>query len=214
MTRFIFFLIYVSIYTFHSYSNTTNEEWKNITATAIQNTAKELNSAMPLRSYVDIILKQIVEDLSNQVGRTNEAFTKRITETRYGKNVLEGIHNQTALKVNEMTRNITKIEKEIADKEGYLALVQMRLANRAQRPGVELCKDAVQDTLLRELETLRETVGNLNQMLMEVFGGFVYIFFVGIKKYNFFVFSPGQHCGICCTHKSVRKKKSMSRQTV
>lgn len=123
---------------------------------------------MPLRSYVDIILKQIVEDLSNQVGRTNEAFTKRITETRYAKNVLEGIHNQTALKVNEMTRNITKIEKEIADKEGYLALVQMRLANRAQRPGVELCKDAAQDTLLRELETLRETVGHLNQMLMEV----------------------------------------------
>lgn len=44
----------------------------------------------------------------------------------------------------------------------------MRLANRAQRPSVELCKDAVQDTLLKELKTLRETVANLNQILLEV----------------------------------------------
>lgn len=139
-----------------------------MTQTGIQNTAKELNSAMPLRSYVDIILKQSVEDLINQVGRTNESFAKRISETRYQKTVLENIHNQTAQKVNDITRNITRIEKEIADKEGYLALVQMRLANRAQRPGTELCRDKVQDTLINELQLLRNTVGSLNQALAEV----------------------------------------------
>lgn len=100
--------------------------------------------------------------------RTNEAFIKRITENRYAKTVLERIHNQTAGKVNDITRNITMLEKELAEKEGYLALVQMRLGNRAQRPDVELCKDTVQYALMQELITLRETVGNLNQMLAEV----------------------------------------------
>lgn len=147
------------------------------TRVAIQNTAKELNSAKPLRSYIDIILKQFVEDMSNQVGRTNEAFIKRISETRYAKTVLENIHNLTAQKVNDMSRNITNLEKELADKEGFVALCQMRLANRAQRPGVELCQDQAQLMLVEELTKLREIVGKLSQMLAQVkcFPMFLYI---------------------------------------
>lgn len=149
-------------------SNTTTQEWIEYTRENIQNTSKELNSAKPLRSYIDIILKQVVEDLSNQVGRTNEAFEKRITETRYAKTVLEDIHNQTARKVNDMCRNITNLEKELAEKEGYVSLCQSRLANRAQRPGIELCQDNVQKTLIDELTSLRATVGSLSQMLTQV----------------------------------------------
>lgn len=152
---------------FQTNSATTNEEWIECTRVGIQNTAKELNSAKQLRSYIDIILSQIVDDLTNQVGRTNESFVKRISETRYAKTVLEGIHNQTALKVNDVTRNITKLEKELAEKEGFLTLVQMRLANRAHRPGVELCQDSAHNALLDELRTLRETVGTLNQSLAQ-----------------------------------------------
>lgn len=150
------------------FSNTTTQEWMEYTRDNIQNTSKELNSAKPLRSYIDIILKQVVEDLSNQVGRTNEAFEKRITETRYAKTVLEDIHNQTARKVNDMCRNITSLEKELAEKEGYVSLCQSRLANRAQRPGIELCQDNVQKTLIEELSSLRATVGSLSQMLTQV----------------------------------------------
>lgn len=134
---------------------------------AIQNTAKELNSAKPLRSYIDIILAQIVDDLSNQVGRTNEAFGKRISETRYAKTVQEGIHNQTAQKVNEMSMLIGRLETELNDKEGYVALCQMRLGNRAQRPGIELCQDEAQQALTGELRTLRQTVGTLSQTLAQ-----------------------------------------------
>lgn len=94
---------------------------KNIAATA-----RELTSAKPLRSYVDILLKQVVEDLENQVSRTNEAYKKRISEMRYTKIKLENLHRESSNQVNEITRNITKLEKELADKEGYIALVQMR----------------------------------------------------------------------------------------
>lgn len=120
-----------------------------------------------MESYIDIILKQIVEDLTNQINRTNEAFNKRISETRYVKNRLEDIHNETFKQVMEMRKNLTRLEKELAEMEGYLALTQMRLANRCQRPGAELCKDNPQETLMTELLNIRKTVGSLNQMFAE-----------------------------------------------
>lgn len=188
--NYLFFIILFQVSFFCS--NTTTPEWIEYTKQGIQNTAKELNSAKPLRSYIDIILKQIVEDLSNQVVRTNEAFTKRISETRYAKTVLEGIHNQTALKVNNMSRNITNLEKELADKEGYLCLCQMRLANRAQRNGVELCQDSVQKSLIDELKTLRFTVGNLNQILTQVNYNVISRICFG-KLFFFFIYSQNPH---------------------
>lgn len=102
------------------------------------------------------------------MARTNNAYKKRICETRYAKIRLENLHRESSNQVNEVTRNITRLEKELADKEGYLALAQMRLANRAQRPGVEMCRDAVQDTLVRELNALKETCAKLARMLEEV----------------------------------------------
>lgn len=121
-----------------------------------------------MRSYIDILLRQVVEDIETQVSRTNESFKKRISETRYAKIRLENLHRESSNQVNEITRNITRLEKELADKEGYIALVQTRLANRTQRPGVEMCKDLVHDTLVSELRMLRETCAKLRKMLEEV----------------------------------------------
>ena len=71
-------------------------------------------------------------------------------------------------KVNDLTRNITKLEKELAEKERYVALSQMRLGNRAQRIGIELCKDKAQDTLMRELMALKDTYTKLSHMIDQV----------------------------------------------
>lgn len=71
-----------------------------------------------------------------------------------------------------MTRNITNLEKELAEKERYVALSQMRLGNRAQRVGIELCKDKAQDTLMRELKALKDTYQKLSFMIDQVRPGF------------------------------------------
>ena len=39
-----------------------------------------------------------------------------------------------------MVRNITRLEKAIAEKEGYMALAHTRLGHRAQRPAIELTR--------------------------------------------------------------------------
>lgn len=70
--------------------------------------------------------------------------------------------------VNDLTRNLTKLEKELAEKERYVALSQMRLGNRAQRVGIELCKDKAQETLMRELMALKDTHQKLSHMIDQV----------------------------------------------
>lgn len=69
---------------------------------------------------------------------------------------------------NEMAKNITKLEKEIAEKEGFIALVHTRLGNRCQRPGLELTCDGVEKSLEKEISNLREVVAELQQKLFEV----------------------------------------------
>lgn len=74
------------------------------------------------------------------------------------------------LQVNDLTRSITKLEKELAEKERYVALSQMRLGNRAQRIGIELCRDKAHDTLMRELMALKDTYQKLSHMIDQVIG--------------------------------------------
>lgn len=59
---------------------------------------------MSLRSYVEILLKQVVEDISNQFHRTNEQFRNRMEEMRYTKIKLEGLHCGTANQVRTLSR--------------------------------------------------------------------------------------------------------------
>lgn len=67
-----------------------------------------------------------------------------------------------------MTRNITRLETSLAEKEGFLALAHTRLGNRAQRPGLELCKDIVEVKLTAEVHALNGNIVSLQQMMAEV----------------------------------------------
>lgn len=71
-------------------------------------------------------------------------------------------------RANEMTRNITRLEKVIAEKEGYIALAHTRMGNRCHRPGLELTCDEVEKSLTKEVSDLREAVGQIQQTLFEV----------------------------------------------
>uniref|UniRef100_A0A0A9X932 Tektin n=1 Tax=Lygus hesperus TaxID=30085 RepID=A0A0A9X932_LYGHE len=51
----------------------TQEEWAAHTAAAIEQADKELASGRPLRAYIDVILKQIIDDLWRQYDTVNSA---------------------------------------------------------------------------------------------------------------------------------------------
>ncbi|XP_063225967.1 tektin-1 [Bacillus rossius redtenbacheri] len=159
----------------------TYEEWTNMSRKNIDRAAKEINTARPLRSYVDTLLKQIIEDLWRQYHLTNNAFQQRIAETRQAKENLEKLHNQTVVKINEMVRNITSLQKAVADKKAYVALAHTRLGNRAQRPQMELCKDEVELNLLQEVNQLTESVTMLQEALAEAEASLRYLLRVQIQ---------------------------------
>uniref|UniRef100_A0A1B6IBP4 Tektin n=1 Tax=Homalodisca liturata TaxID=320908 RepID=A0A1B6IBP4_9HEMI len=145
----------------------TDEEWAMYTQQNIDRAAKELVSGRPIRSYIDQLLKQAIEDLWKQYHLVNDAFRRRIEEYKEAKAKLENQHFETVRQSNEMVREITRLEKAIADKEGFMALAHTRLGNRAQRRGVELCRDEVEIKLINEVEDIREAVTKLQQMLAE-----------------------------------------------
>ncbi|XP_001601619.1 tektin-1 [Nasonia vitripennis] len=148
-------------------SSITLEEWEMKTKKNIDESTKEIQTAKKIRSHTDIVLKQIINDLMNQKNLTNEAFTQRIKETKEAKEKLELQHSEIMRQANEMTRNITRLEKIIAEKEGFIALAHTRLGNRCQRPGLELTCDHVEKSLSKEIFVLREVVTRLQQTLFE-----------------------------------------------
>ncbi|XP_017882422.2 tektin-1 [Ceratina calcarata] len=142
-------------------------EWEMQTNNNIVAASKEVNSARPLRCYIDRIIKQAVDDLTEQKHATDEAFRKRIEETKEAKTKLELQHSEIMRQAAEMKQNITRIEKSIAEKEGFLALAHTRMGNRCQRPGLELTRDLVEINLLKEVYELRDVVSQLQASMFE-----------------------------------------------
>ncbi|KAK1133939.1 hypothetical protein K0M31_011726 [Melipona bicolor] len=143
-------------------------EWEMQTNNNIINASKEVNNAIPLRCYIDTIIKQAIDDLNDQKNATDNAFRRRIEETREAKIKLELQHAEIMRQAAEMKDNITRIEKSIAEKENFLALAHTRLGNRCQRPGLELTRDLVETNLVKEVYDLREIVSKLQATMFEV----------------------------------------------
>ncbi|XP_034949612.1 tektin-1 [Chelonus insularis] len=148
-------------------STITEQEWNLHTNEVVMSAMNQLKSTKLLRSYIDDILKEIINDLNKQKDATNDAFNCRIKETKNIKASLEEQHAEVIKRVNAMNQNITRLEKNIAEKEGFLALAHTRLGNRCHRPNLELTRDQVEKQLVMEVTNLQETVAKLQNTLYE-----------------------------------------------
>ncbi|TMW51060.1 hypothetical protein DOY81_003876 [Sarcophaga bullata] len=157
-------------------------EWSHTTYNNLECNAKELNSAGQLRAYIDLLLKQVCEDMSNQTDRTNEAFERRINELKHVKKCLELKHNDTMNHINEVQTNIQNLEKELGDNQRAQQLCLTRLGNRATRPGLELTCDEVQDALYHELNALKASMCKLNRKVQENKASMRYLLHVQVMQ--------------------------------
>lgn len=149
-------------------SVTTQNEWEHLTHNLLQKCSDEIASSKQLRSFTQISLSRIMEQLSKQVNRTTEEFFKRIGDATYAKSTLEEQQKQTQSKMNDIKKNLINLQTELETKEICLKICQNRLENRAHRPGTELCKDRVHETLVNELNTIQETIYHLQHMIKKV----------------------------------------------
>lgn len=160
----------------------TLSEWQQQTYRNLDTNSKELTSAAQLRCYIDLLLKQVCEDLQNQTDRTNDAFEIRIAELKHIKKRLEEKHSDTMNHICEVQRNIQGLEKELSDKERSLQLCLTRLANRATRPGLEMTCDDVQNALYHELDVLKKAICKLELKIRENKASLRYMYHVQVMQ--------------------------------
>lgn len=162
----------LSLSIYEGYSNLdpasiSADEYNAYSADNIKMAAREVNSARPMKVFVDTLLKQVIDDLWSAYNKCNHEFNERIKETKLAKAKLEDMHRETTQKISDMQNNILQLQKALADKEGHIGLAHKRLGKRAQRVGAELVRDAPGQALYYECEMLRHSTEQLQQMLHE-----------------------------------------------
>ena len=75
---------------------------------------------------------------------------------------------KTEKEIEEMRKDIAKLEQAIRDKEAPLKLAETRLENRTCRPsGLELCRDNAQYGLVNEVHEIKNTIKALKDKLKQ-----------------------------------------------
>jgi len=143
------------------------EEWQDFSHKNIEAAEQQRYNSMNLRSIIDTSLATSCNDMNEQVGRTNEALEKRVRELKESKVRLESQLAETLRQFIEQEENIKNLRKAIEDKIIPMKLAQTRLDARAQRPNVELTRDAPQFRLLKEVEELNQQIERLRRRLAE-----------------------------------------------
>lgn len=148
-------------------ANISADEYNAYSAKNIQNAAREVTSARPIRVFIDTLIKQVTDDLLTAYRACNHEFNERIKSTRLAKAKLEDMHKETTEKISKMQHNIIMLQKALVDKEGNTGLAHTRLGRRSQRVGAELVRDPPGQALYYECEMLRLSTEQLQQMLHE-----------------------------------------------
>lgn len=68
----------------------------------MEQSAKRVNDARMLKSYIDTLLTQLYEDCCQQGYAVNEAFRRRIEEMKEAKTKLEHRHHEVLIKLNTL----------------------------------------------------------------------------------------------------------------
>jgi len=143
------------------------EEWQDFSHKNIEAAEQQRTNSKNLRAMIDTSLATSCNDMNVQVERTNEALNKRVRELKESKTRLEGQLAETLRQLIEQEENIKNLRKAIEDKVIPMKLAQTRLDARAQRPNVELTRDAPQFRLLKEVDELNEQIERLRRRLAE-----------------------------------------------
>ncbi|XP_043834205.1 tektin-4 [Dromiciops gliroides] len=158
---------------FHPHSSTfeesasTPETWAKYSHDNIYRAEREKMASINLRLLIDNILNDTAEDLRLQCDAVNSAFAKRCEEMEDAKYKLEHHLHKTLREISDQENSIASLKQAIKDKEAPLRVAQERLYQRAQRPNVDLCKDAAQFRLMSEIEELNMSIKALKQKVLE-----------------------------------------------
>jgi tektin-4 len=143
----------------------TPESWAQFTHDNITRAEHERMASIQLRTLIDNILNDTSRDMREQADAVDVAFKRRVDEMQDALNKMEENLQKVATEIANTEKNIRDLKKAIKDKENPMKVAQTRLHVREQRPNVELCRDPVQYSLVKEVQEISQSVDALMQKL-------------------------------------------------
>ncbi|NXM72354.1 TEKT3 protein, partial [Serilophus lunatus] len=141
------------------------ETWARFTDNNIFRSQSLRTTSAKLRASTESLLMGTANEMWRQFSKVNDAFASRINETANAKSKIQTHLAKTRQEISQMEMKIQVIQQTIKDKEVQLKVAQTRLDERTRRPNVELCRDAAQLCLVREVNEIHETLRNLHHGL-------------------------------------------------
>ena len=146
-------------------SSVTPADWSNYSDANIKKAECEKQASVALRSVITGVIEQTSHDLLTQCRNVDLALNKRVQECSSAKERLTSHLEQVEKEIESMEENISKLKAAIEEKLAPLKVAHTRLAQRSQRPNIELTKDPAQYQLVNEVKLIEQSIAALESQL-------------------------------------------------
>ncbi|XP_035731900.1 tektin-B1-like [Vespa mandarinia] len=121
----------------------------------------ELSDVYSFREGMQVMRERANNDIKAQQDVTDFALRKRIYQTQKARNELEWQKLKMHKEMENLQKEIVRLEDEFLHKTDAIKCAETRLENRSYRPGFESCEDEAQTGLRNEVLQLRKTENEL-----------------------------------------------------
>ncbi|KAL6262599.1 hypothetical protein P5V15_005393 [Pogonomyrmex californicus] len=138
------------------------ESWAEAANNTIQRSQAERTKSHQLRNDTDNAINTGNYEICEVWNKTNKALNRRIDEMLEAKEKLQTHLHKIQKELCNVEKNITLMQKTIADKSLALKVAHTRLEARTHRPETELCKDDAHLRIIKEVEDINKMLNNMN----------------------------------------------------
>ncbi|KAK2581423.1 hypothetical protein KPH14_005098 [Odynerus spinipes] len=121
----------------------------------------ELSDVYSFREGMQVTRERARNDIKAQQDVTDFSLRKRIYQTQKARNELEWQKLKMHKEMENLQKEIIRLEDELLHKTDAIKCAETRLENRSYRPGAELCEDEAQLGLKKEVLQLKQTEEDL-----------------------------------------------------
>lgn len=154
-------------YNFHLYYLHDRQQWQQVTNSRLDNSKGERKNSTQLRVDTCALINNVSKSVWDCWSRTNNALNIRATEMKETRNRVQMNLQKTQEEIFAVEQEIELILNDIRNKSDTLKVAQTRLEARTHRPGMELCKDEVQQRLVKEVKDIKNSIQVMYDKLQE-----------------------------------------------
>ncbi|XP_011479627.1 tektin-2 [Oryzias latipes] len=136
----------------------TPQEWVQLSNHNVVQAEEAMRVSQQMREDMSLSRAQLQNELEAERRATEFALRKRSHHEEQARDELQWQIRNMEAEIAEMESDIRELDADLQAKTAPLKLAHTRLENRTHRPGMDLCRDEVQYSLVAEVEQLEATV--------------------------------------------------------